>query len=190
MTPQRKNTFIRRAKDITISSTLTLALLTSGIALPGCGENQDNEAAYSYDETTYDKGIRSYIKEVSPGEFKITDEETVDYNQSEAIVTYLDGTTRMLNPEAAKQLIDEEIRTQGDSLSTRNSQNNYHHRRPGIIQNAARMEAWAICWAGIVTTATSIATAATVARASTTTIPARTKRPNRPARPCGLLYRY
>lgn len=128
MTPQRKGTFIRRAKDITISSTLAVAMLTSGIALPGCNGGQDNEAAYSYDDATYAKGIRSYIKEVSPGEFKITDEETVEYDQSEAIVTYLDGTSRTLNPEAAKQLIDEEIKIQGDSTSINGSQNNYHHR--------------------------------------------------------------
>ncbi len=128
MTPQRKGTFIRRAKDITISSTLAVAMLASSIALPGCQGGEDNEAAYSYDDTTYNKGIRSYIKEVSPGEFKITDEETVEYDQSEAIVTYLDGTSRTLNPEAAKQLIDEEIKIIGDSTGTNGSRNNYHHR--------------------------------------------------------------
>lgn len=126
MTPQRNGTFIRRAKDITISSTLAMAMLASGIVLPGCQGGEDNEAAYSYDDATYAKGIRSHIKEVSPGEFKITDEETVEYDQSEAIVFYLDGTSRTLNPEAAKKLIDDEIKTQSDSTSANGSQNNYH----------------------------------------------------------------
>lgn len=130
MTPLRKDSFIRRAKDITISSTMTLALLASGVALPGCNGGQDNEAAYSYDETTYDKGIRSYIKEVSPGKFKITDEETVEYDQSEAIVFYLDGTSRTLNPEAAKRLIDEEISTLGDPADTLGVERGY--RRSGL----------------------------------------------------------
>ncbi len=131
MTPQRNGSFIRRAKDITISSTLALALLASSTVLPGCEGGQDNEAAYSYDETTYTKGIRSYIKEVSPGEFKITDEETVEYDKSEAIVTYLDGTTRTLNPDAAKQLIDEDIKTRGDSTSTKQGERNYY-RHSGL----------------------------------------------------------
>ncbi len=130
MTPQRKGTFIRRAKDITIGSTLAVAMLASGIFLPGCQGGEDNEAAYSYDDATFAKGIRSYIKEVNPGEFKITDEETVEYHQSEAIVTYLDGTSRTLNPEAAKRLIDEEIKSQGDSTSTTGRQNNY--QRSGL----------------------------------------------------------
>ncbi len=130
MTLQRKGSFIRRAKDITISSTLAVSLLASGMALPGCNGGQDNEAAYSYDDATYAKGIRSYIKEVNPGEFKITDEETVEYDQSEAIVFYLDGTSRTLNPEAAKKLIDDEIKAQGDSTSTNGSQNSY--QRSGL----------------------------------------------------------
>ena len=126
MTPLRQGYFIRRAKDISIGSTLALAMLASGVALPGCNGGQDNEAAYSYDDTTYEKGIRSYIKEVAPGEFKITDEQTVEYDQSEAIVSYLDGTSRTLNPEAAKRLIDEEIQSKSDSTSTRDNERGYH----------------------------------------------------------------
>ncbi|GHB62430.1 hypothetical protein [Persicitalea jodogahamensis] len=131
MTPQRNGSFIRRAKDITISSTLALAMLASGVVLPSCEGGQDNEADYSYDETTYAKGIRSYIKEVSPGEFKITDEETVEYDQSEAIVSYLDGTTRTLNPDAAKRLIDEEIKTQSDSTSNKEGERQ-NYRSSGL----------------------------------------------------------
>jgi len=125
MTPQRKNAFIRRAKDITISSTLAVAMLASGMALPGCQSGETAETDYSYDDATYAKGIRSFIKEVKPGEFKITDEETVEFDQSEAIVTYLDGTSRTINPDAAKKLIDEEIKSKGDSTSTTRTQNNY-----------------------------------------------------------------
>ena len=44
MTPQRKGTFLRRAKDITIGSTLAVAMLASGIILPGCQGGEDNRS--------------------------------------------------------------------------------------------------------------------------------------------------
>ncbi len=133
MTPLRKGFFIRKAKDITISGTLALALLAGGITLPGCQSGQDSEAEYSYDDTTYEKGIRSYIKEVRPGEFKITDEETVEFDQSEAIVFYLDGTSRTINPEAAKRLIDEEIAAKGDPAKSDTAiAQNGGYRRSGL----------------------------------------------------------
>jgi hypothetical protein len=110
MTHLRKGSFIRKAKDISISGALALALLSSGMMVPGCSPKQDDEADYSYEETTYSKGIRSHIKEVKPGEFKITDEESVEADKSVAIVTYLDGHTDSLSTTAAKALIDDEIK--------------------------------------------------------------------------------
>ncbi|WP_031530567.1 hypothetical protein [Dyadobacter crusticola] len=110
MTQIRKGSFIKHVKDISIGSALAIALL-SGMTLGSCSSNRDDEEAYSYEETSYTKGIRSHIKEVKPGEFKITDEENVAPDSSGAIVTYLDGHTDKLSPEAAKALIDEEIRT-------------------------------------------------------------------------------
>lgn len=109
MTIQKKGSFIKRAKDITLSSALTLAILSGTALVTSCGSNDESD--YSYEETTYAKGIRSYIKEVKPGEFKITDEESVGAGKSMAIVTYLDGHTDSLSTEAAKKLIDEDIRT-------------------------------------------------------------------------------
>ncbi|WP_247236942.1 hypothetical protein [Telluribacter sp. SYSU D00476] len=111
MTPFRSGSFIRRAKDITISSTLALAIMAGGIALPGCSTN-NNEDEYSYAaDTSYSQGIRSHIKEVSPGEFQITNEETVPFDQAAAIVSYQDGHSDTLSPTAAKALIDKEIQT-------------------------------------------------------------------------------
>jgi len=109
MTQLRKGSFIKRAKDISISSALALSILSSGMMLPGCSSN-DDESDYSYEETTYSKGIRSHIKEVSPGEFKIMDEESVGADKSVAIVSYLDGHTDSLSTAAAKALIDDDIR--------------------------------------------------------------------------------
>jgi hypothetical protein len=86
---------------------LALALL-SATGLVSC--SSDDESDYSYEETSYGKGIRSFIKEVSPGEFKIVHEEAVSADSSAAIVSYLDGHKDTLNPTAAKALIDQEIR--------------------------------------------------------------------------------
>jgi hypothetical protein len=110
MTQLRKGSFIKKAKDISISGALALAILSGGGMISSCSSDED-ESDYSYEETSYSKGIRSHIKEVKPGEFKITDEESVDAKQSVAIVTYLDGHTDSLSTSAAKALIDEEIRT-------------------------------------------------------------------------------
>jgi hypothetical protein len=110
MTQLRKGSFIKRAKDISIGGALAVVLLSGGMLFTGCGSNEDNEADYSYEETSYSKGIRSHIKEVKPGEFKITDEESVDQDKSVAIVTYLDGHTDSLSTTAAKALIDADIR--------------------------------------------------------------------------------
>ncbi|GGM98907.1 hypothetical protein GCM10010967_36050 [Dyadobacter beijingensis] len=108
MTQLRKGSFIKKVKDIGMGGALALALL-SGTALVSCSSNED-ESDYSYEETSYGKGIRSYIKEVTPGEFKIVNEESVPSDSSMAIVSYLDGHKDTLNPMAAKALIDDEIR--------------------------------------------------------------------------------
>jgi hypothetical protein len=108
MTQLRKGSFIKKAKDIGMAGALALAVL-SGVGLTSCSSG-DDEADYSYEETTYGKGIRSHISEVSPGEFKIISEESVPVDSSAAIVSYLDGHKDTLNPTAAKALIDQEIR--------------------------------------------------------------------------------
>jgi hypothetical protein len=117
MTQIRKGSFIRTVREISVGGALALAVL-SGIGLSSCGSSED-EDAYSYEESTYSKGIRSHIREVRPGEFKIDKEENVAADSSVAIVTYLDGHTDRLSPAAAKALIDDEIRQNGAQ--------NYHH---------------------------------------------------------------
>jgi hypothetical protein len=128
MTPARHGSFIRRAKDITISSTLALAILASGVIAPSCSSSEEDDSAYTYEETTLSKGVRSYIKEVKPGEFEITDEESVPIGQAAAIVTYLDGRTETLSPEKAKAIIDKEIGQSADSTRTDNNRHYGYHR--------------------------------------------------------------
>lgn len=116
MTQIRKGAIIRKAKEIAIGGAFTLTLLSSAGVMQSCGSS-DKEDDYSYEETTYSKGVRSHIKEVKPGEFKITDEENVDFDKSSAIVTYLDGHVDTLSVAASKALIDADVR---------NNSGNYH----------------------------------------------------------------
>lgn len=109
MTPISTNTFIRKVKDITVSSTLALAILGSSYALQSC--NNDSDGDYEYEEVeVYTKGVKTYISETSKGIFKITDEVEVPSDSSIAIVTYLDGKKDTLSPKAVKALIDDEVR--------------------------------------------------------------------------------
>ncbi len=111
MTPLRKSSFIRKVKDITVGSTLALAVLGNTVMLQSCGSsNEEDEGDYEEVEV-YTKGVKTYITETSKGEFKITDEVEVPADSSVAIVTYLDGKKDTLSPRAVKALIDNEIAT-------------------------------------------------------------------------------
>jgi hypothetical protein len=122
MTPLRKHSILRRVKDITLST----ALLNGTTMLQSCGNSNDSEYEQSDRAESSDKfgkGVRTYITETSPGNFKITDEVQVDPKQAGAIVNYADGHRDTLSVDAARRLV------QSDS-STRHYFNNsstYHH---------------------------------------------------------------
>lgn len=99
-----KNSLIRKVKDISIGGALFVALLGG---MSSCGSESGAEGSYDTEES-YSKGVKTYIKEVSKGEFKITDEKEVPVDSSAAIVTYLDGKTETINPKLAKELIDKD----------------------------------------------------------------------------------
>lgn len=117
MTILRQGTLLRRVKDITLGTTLTLALLNGSVMLQSCGNNRSDEAGGSYgdgpaEETvTFKKGVRSVITETAPGEFKITDEVEADPSQSGAIVKYKDGHTDTLSVETARKLVQNDPST-------------------------------------------------------------------------------
>ncbi len=111
MTILRQGTLLRRVKDITLGTTLTIALLNGSVVLQSCGNNRSEEAGGSYGDgpaqetVTFKKGVRSIIKETAPGEFKITDEVEADPSQSGAIVQYKDGHSDTLSVEVARKLV-------------------------------------------------------------------------------------
>ncbi|WP_435353194.1 hypothetical protein [Emticicia sp. SJ17W-69] len=120
MTPLRTKSFIRKVKDITISSTLALAILSGGMTLQSCGSDSDDEYEYE-DVEVYTKGVKTYISETSKGVFKISEEKEVPADSSMAIVTYLDGRQEKLSPPLVKSLIDNEIKTDSASIGEKSN---------------------------------------------------------------------
>jgi hypothetical protein len=105
--------FIRKVKDITLGSTLTLALMGGTVFLPSCGSSNDNEETaeeLEHYEEVYTKGLETYITETEPNVFKITDEKVVGEGQSKAIITYKNGKTETLTIEQAKQLVEKQMK--------------------------------------------------------------------------------
>ncbi|WP_375443424.1 hypothetical protein [uncultured Fibrella sp.] len=117
MTILRQGTLLRRVKDITLGTTLTIALLNGSVMLQSCGNNRSDETGGSYgdgpaEETvTFKKGVRSVITETAPGEFKITDETEAEPSASGAIVNYKDGHSDTLSVEAARKLVQNDPST-------------------------------------------------------------------------------
>lgn len=121
MTPVKTNTFLKKVKDITISGSLTMLILSSG--LYSCSSSESTEGDYEQTEV-YTQGVRTYIKETSKGEFKITEEIAVPADSSKAIVTYLDGRIETLSKEQSKKLIDEEITRNENTIGHNNGLSN------------------------------------------------------------------
>lgn len=121
MTPVKRNTFLKKVKDITIGGSLSMLILSSG--LYSCSSNESTEGEYEQTEV-YTQGVRTYIKEVSKGEFKITEEIAVPADSSKAIVTYLDGREEILTKEQSKKLIDEEITHNQNTIGHNNGLSN------------------------------------------------------------------
>lgn len=109
MIQKRKGAFIRKVKDITLSSTLTLSLLGTTMLMPAC--NSNNSSADSNSEetaVTFTQGMQTHIRETDKGVFKITDEQVVGEGESKAIVTFLNGQTDTLSLETAKRIVESE----------------------------------------------------------------------------------
>lgn len=124
MTPLRRHAVLRRVKDITLSATLSLALLNGAAVLQSCGSNSSDEAQQAEQtETRFGKGVRTYITETSPGNFKITDEVQAEPGQAGAIVSYADGHRDTLSVEAAKRLVE----TDKSTSTYLNNPNAYQH---------------------------------------------------------------
>lgn len=128
MTPLRRHAVLRRVKDITLSTTLSLALLNGAAVLQRCGNNEsaETEQIDGATETRFDRGVRTFITETSPGNFKITDEVPAEPGQAGAVVNYADGHRDTLSVEAAQRLVQTDQST-SRYLSNPASYHGYHH---------------------------------------------------------------
>lgn len=108
MTPTRKQAIIRRVKDITLGTTLSLALLNGSALLQSCSSNNGDEYSESEEgrqTESFKKGVRTFITETAPGTFKITDEQQVGPDRAGAVVNYFDGHRDTLSVAAAQALV-------------------------------------------------------------------------------------
>ena len=110
-----KESVVRLVKDITIGTTLGLAMLGVAPLLQSCGSS-DNEN-HTNDEAEekippFSRPVKTYITEMKPGEFKITDEIPVsDSSQALAIVRYQNGKRDTLDPAGARRLVTTDTTT-------------------------------------------------------------------------------
>ena len=131
MTPKRKGTVVKTVKEITIGAALTVALLNGGMMLQSCSGSDDNKQQ----ETPY-KGrpVKTYITELKPGEYKITDEVPVSSEaEAGAIVRYYDGRRDTLTVAEARNL----VRTDSTTRDYYRNPNHYHtHYHRSSLSNA------------------------------------------------------
>ena len=105
MTPKRKGTVVKTVKEITIGTALTVALLNGAMMLQSCGGSSEDDNEQQ--ETPF-KGrpVKTYITEIKPGEYKITDEIAVNSDsEAGAIVRYFDGRRDTLTVAEARNLV-------------------------------------------------------------------------------------
>lgn len=134
MTPKRKGTVVKTVKEITIGTALTVALLNGGMMLQSCGGSSEDDNGQQ--ETPY-KGrpVKTYITEIKPGEYKITDEVAVNSDtEAGAIVRYFDGRRDTLTVNEAKNL----VKTDSTTRDYYNNPNHYHshHHHSSSLSNA------------------------------------------------------
>ena len=124
MTPIRRHAVLRRVKDITLSTTLSIALLSGSVALQSCSNNNTDDEQRT--ETSFKRGVRTYITETAPGNFKITDEEEAEPGKAGAVVSYYDGHRDTLSVDAAKRLVETDQST-NTYLHNPQAYHTYHH---------------------------------------------------------------
>jgi hypothetical protein len=113
MSEDNSKSYLKKANSISVSAGLAFVVLGTGIAVTSCGGESETE----YEEVeVLTKGVKSYIQETAPGEFKISKEDQTQATNTEAIVTFLNGNTENISTSRAQIMIDDEIRQNPDSI--------------------------------------------------------------------------
>ena len=133
MTLKRNGAVIKTVREITVGTALSVALLNGGMLLQSCGGSSDDDRQQA--EAPY-KGrpVKTYITEMKPGEFKITDEvEVKSASEAGAIVRYFDGRRDTLSVAEAQRL----VKTGSTTRDYYNNPNHYHtHYHRSSLSNA------------------------------------------------------
>lgn len=133
MTLKRNGAVIKTVREITVGAALSVALLNGGMLLQSCGDSSDDDRQQA--EAPY-KGrpVKTYITEMKPGEFKITDEiEVKSASEAGAIVRYFDGRRDTLSVAEAQRL----VKTDSTTRDYYNNPNHYHtHYHRSSLSNA------------------------------------------------------
>ncbi len=140
MTPKRKGTVVKTVKEITIGTALTVALLNGAMMLQSCGGSSEDDNEQQ--ETPF-KGrpVKTYITEIKPGEYKITDEIAVNSDsEAGAIVRYFDGRRDTLTVAEARNLVKTDSTTR-DYYNNPNHYHSHHHHRSSLSN--------ALLWGGM-----------------------------------------
>ncbi|MEZ4903972.1 MAG: hypothetical protein R2822_20615 [Spirosomataceae bacterium] len=129
MTPKRKGAVIKTVKDITIGAAFTVALLNGSLLLQSCGDSEDSDEGYTQEKPFKGSPVKTYITEVKPNEFKITDEIRVNSDaEAGAIVRYFDGRRDTLTVAQAQNLVKTDSTTRDYYRNPHHYHSHYHHR--------------------------------------------------------------
>lgn len=129
----RKHAVIRKIKDITISSTLSLSLISGAGMMGGCGSENNDREEY---EVVFTKGMETHITETEKGVFKITDERVVGEGESKAIVKFINGGVDTLSIEQARRIVEAQADTTGWDTNNQNQVQSGSHYYGGGLGNA------------------------------------------------------
>ncbi len=110
-----KKSILQKANSISVSASLAFIALGTSTLTQSCNNSSENSEDYEEVEVLT-KGVKSYIQETAPGQFKISKEDQTQASDTEAIITFLDGHTENIATSRAQIMIDDEIRANPDSI--------------------------------------------------------------------------
>lgn len=134
MTLKRNGAVIKTVREITIGAALSVALLNGGMMLQSCGGGSSSDDREQAEAPYKGRPVKTYITEMKPGEFKITDEiEVKNASEAGAIVRYFDGRRDTLSVAEAQRL----VKTDSTTRDYYNNPNHYHtHHHRSSLSNA------------------------------------------------------
>ncbi|MFN4145992.1 MAG: hypothetical protein ACK4GN_09230 [Runella sp.] len=138
MTPKRHGAIIKTVREITVGAALSVVLFSGGMTLQSCGSDQEEQ---QQEQPFKGRPLKTYITEMKPGEFKITDEIPVESEaEAGAIVRYFDGRRDTLTVAQAQHLVQTDTTTR-EYYRNPDQYHTHHHHRSSLSN--------ALLWGGL-----------------------------------------